>query len=187
MLECGEEIAMPLVAGSIALLGLLLADPGRPVESPAKAPREGNAAGQRFQTEVYRPIGVEQTLSESMDRTLDQPVGIDVAGVTIREALDLLSRQVDCQFHVNPMLFDFAQEDLLAKKVTIRLAQLPLRSTLRLVLQEASLTFEVRDEAIWIVSSDFEFDWFYSQPDVRVYPVADLVAARTSKGTSTLR
>lgn len=175
---------MQLFAGLIAILGVLLADTGRPAASAAKAPAEGLAAHQRFQSENYRPIGVEQTLSESTDRILDRLVSIDVEAVNVRGVLEQLSRQVDCQFHVNPKLFDFIDDDPLAKKVTIRLTQLPLRSTLRLVLQEASLAFEVRDEAIWIVSNDFEFDWFYSQPDVRVYPVADLVAARTSKGTT---
>ena len=119
--------------------------------------------------DLASPSENEKKIYDALDRPVSQ--ALDFNETPLRAAISQLSDEFDLPIVPDVRALDEAGLDLDATTVTKRLSGIRLRSALRLLLEEADLTYLVKDEVLVITTREKAAESLVR----KVYPVADLV------------
>ncbi len=111
--------------------------------------------GSRFDEEIRE--ATTQVLSQCSDtereihRKLSRPVTLNFTDAPLRQVLDDLHGMMDVNIIVDVAALE-ADEVSLDRSISVKAADIPLRSALRIALKEAHLTYRVKDEVVLITT-----------------------------------
>jgi len=144
----------------------------RPDEPPMSFPSAAfwGDITRRRGTESSSHLGTTTRREEEIQRQLTRPVSIDFDNAPLSDVVDFLRNFTG----VNIVLDNRAMEDVGVTPdttVTLKLNEVSLKSTLKLLLGQLELAYLIRNEVILITTSEKAGGDLVT----RVYPVADLV------------
>ena len=119
------------------------------------------------------PVGREAAI----EKALASPTQMEFIETPLQDVIDFLKdyHHIEIQLDIKA-LKDADVEP--GKPITLNVKGITLRSALRFMLREIGLTYLIQDEVLLITTPE-EAD---GRMTTKVYPVADLVACRNSKG-----
>ena len=122
---------------------------GNPNQSPQPG-GNGEAPQRMIWERQYQPAAATGPLAEKIKGTLDQPSSLEVSG-GLEQLPGLLEQQLGVPVIIDQRAVEFAQLDL-ASQVRYQMAEEPVRTALRKMLQPLGLKATVEDEAMVITA-----------------------------------
>lgn len=114
--------------------------------------------------------------AQKIRRVLDSPLssaGLDFAGTPLEEVVDFLRDEYEIEIQIDSNALDDIGIGT-NESINVNLRNVPLRSALRLMLQQLELTSIIADEVLLITTQE-EAE---SRLTVAVYPVSDLLTGK---------
>ncbi len=191
------SVAMPRLLCGFALAGLLSlggwavlagADEGKsappapkvpavepnPNETP-EPPEEAPAKPTFFLVMPQRDIDAYNAISEK----LENEVTLDFDNTPLTDVAEFLSKQQEVGIHIDAKALSAAGVST-DQPVSCKAKDISLRAALGLALSSSGLTWVIRNESLVITTLDDA----NAHPEIRVYPVRDLVTVEDAQGNS---
>ena len=113
----------------------------------------------------------------AIEKALASPTQVEFIDTPLQDVIDFLKdyHHIEIQFDLKALKDAGVEPD---KPITRSLKGISLRSALRLMLRDLDLTYVIEDEVLLITTRELA----ERQLTTKLYPVADLVECRTSKG-----
>jgi hypothetical protein len=167
--------APPLQAGAPKPRLIYKPKPSAPPARAGSLPADRRSAGQPQPTAVDVPRTGER--EAAIERALASPTQVEFVETPLQDVIDYLKDLHRIEIQIDTKALSDVGIDP-STPITKNLKGISLRSALRLMLRELCLTYVIQDEVLLITTPE-EADCHLT---TKLYPVADLVVCRNSKG-----